>query len=156
MWIAKIAIDCKVGRDVLPSPPLSPSPVAASKLHRSPSYYRRQARRKAEREIRACNENSVQPIAVADQAMQETRAEDENLDIIESAVFDSDEEVGESMTGIEVEAEAVSNEDSAVQTTIVDQVKDDDEVDISVQLDSIIRQSQLNRDLWEKYNSLPS
>ena len=86
--------------------------------------------------------------------MQETRAEDENLDIEESAVLYSDEEVGESMTGIEVQA--VSNEDSAVQTTIVDQVEDDDEVDISVQLDFMIRQSQLNRDLWEKFNSLPS
>ena len=44
-----ISLNCKVGRNIPPPPPKLPS-VPASKVYRSPSYYRQQARRKAERE----------------------------------------------------------------------------------------------------------
>ena len=44
-----ITLNCKVGRNDPPEV-LSPSPILLHSKHRSPSYFRRQARRKAERD----------------------------------------------------------------------------------------------------------
>ena len=68
-----ITLNCKVGRV---APPLSPSPSFASrKLHRSPSYYRRQYRRKAERDaltgFYACHSTPVDTVLTAEQAEDE-------------------------------------------------------------------------------------
>ena len=70
---AFITLNCKVGRV---APPLSPSPSFASrKLHRSPSYYRRQCRRKADRDALtgsyACHSTPVDTVLTAEQAEDE-------------------------------------------------------------------------------------
>ena len=76
-----ISLTCKVGRNIPPPSHLLP-PVAASKM-RSPSYYRRQVRRKAEREVRRKSTTENSSLTVADQAEE----------IVEAAV-NSDNKLG--------------------------------------------------------------
>ena len=70
-----ITFNCKVGR--LEPPPLSPtsSLISNRKLCRSPSYYRRQSRRRAERNT--SNVSCVIPESTAEQAEKKELAADE-------------------------------------------------------------------------------
>ena len=96
---AWINLSCKVGRN---APPLPHTPLPACdvtrKNHRSPSYFRRQARRKSERESRAVTLNNVslcmpkaekvQDELTADEASKNvTIEESHNMDIAEKAII---------------------------------------------------------------------
>ena len=153
-----ISISCKVGRDVMPPPMPPPSSsqfVVASKLHRSPSYYRRLARRKAKREACVDDEKSMPPKADQDQIMQNA-VEADNYNAVKesthSTVVDSDasEDDIENELG---ERDAVMAD--VIEVDSVGTVVSNADADIGAQLDSIIRQSQTNRDLWDKFNALP-
>ena len=143
-----ISLNCKVGRDVLPPPPL-----VTSKSYRSPSYYRRQARRRAKREDQCLNENSL---SLAGQATEEAAEEAATEDETESSIVDdvtwlNDETADSEDEKNEVEIK-VEKENMIQSSKLNTDVPDDG---IGKQLDSLIRQSRKNRDLWEKFGALP-
>ena len=135
-----ITLNCKVGRNVLPPVPKSPI-VAPGKRYRSPSYYRRQARRKAEREVLG---ESFEARSVADEANIAGKAETEKMD--EKAVEAKEENVSD----VDVIDEMDSN-DSVIHSEAEEVLEED----LREQLNSIIRQSQENRDIWDKFHTLP-
>ena len=157
-----ISLNCKVGRDV-PPPLVSPSPIVVagnSKTHRSPSYYRRQARRRADKEAQILSDNSSS--SVAGQATQEVNedvvikeetevrdsdAVDDVACMDDETTDDEDEEGEETEVMMEVERGKIS------QTNKVE--TDEPLCGISMQLDHMIKQSQKNRDLWDKFGALP-
>ena len=141
-----ISLNCKVGRNIPPPPPIPKLPsVPASKVYRSPSYYRRQVRRKAERE--AGRESSSTDKAKIEETpkMAKTCIEEDKGD--DTAKDDSDSNV-EDTIGVMSNGRMEETEEVIVDT-------DDDDDDLSLQLQSIIKQSQENRDLWEKSKVLP-
>ena len=95
---AWINLSCKVGRNAPPLPhTLLPACDVTRKNHRSPSYFRRQARRKSERESRAVTSNNVslcmpkaekvQDELTADEASKNvTIEESHNMDIADKAI----------------------------------------------------------------------
>ena len=141
-----ITLNCKVGRNV-PPPQSKPAAVAAvSKKYRSPSYYRRQVRRKAERDAnsQSSKEDSLAEQANEHESADETETSEDEID--NSAQVTKD---GNVSAGVKQESE------------VNDRSEDDDEVlqkpneDLSLQLDNMIRESQKNRDLWDKFHTLP-
>ena len=76
-----------------------------------------------------------------------------------SVVYD-DEDISRNDESEEVD-QIAENDDMAQNVKTEDDncdendIVDDADEDISIQLDSIIRQSQINRDLWQKQNALP-
>ena len=128
---------------------LPPPPLVTSKSYRSPSYYRRQARRRAKREDQCLNENSL---SLAGQATEEAATEDEtesstvdDVTCLNDKTADSEDEKNEVVIKVEKE--------NMIQSSKLNTDVPDD--GIGKQLDSLIRQSRKNRDLWEKFGALP-
>ena len=109
-----ISLNCKVGRNI-PPPPRKPSIDATKKPYRSPSYRRRQVRRKAEREAR--NQNVIAEEAMDDEIAEENEIQaDDLLDEVDGAATDdivSDEDITDEaeLSDGETETEDVLNED---------------------------------------------
>ena len=153
-----ISINCKVGRD-MPPPTLSPAAhVNPSKIRRSPSYFRRQVRRRAIREAHtidvtsassAAEEATAQVVAeeVAFQNCMKSAAVDDGTDINEETEEDTEKE--------DEETEVVAEIDQGMlyQKNSMEAIEPD--ICLSMELDSLIRQSEKNRDLWEKFGALP-
>ena len=136
-----ISLDCKVGRNVPP-----PLPTVATTVKRSPSYYRRQARRKAKREVvSGCTEvKSLLPLA--DEAEADILKDVGNID------DDVDEIEGSVVTDAESsEDDEVEDNNEEAEKVFVDEVNQD----VCVKLETMIRESKKNRYLWDKLNSLP-
>ena len=150
-----MSLNCKVGRDV-PPPPMSPSAtgVGRRKSYRSPSYYRRQARRRAEREAQIVD-GSKSPLA--DQAINEIDVEADAEKESDSAVVEDATDIDEESMGSEDEVETdVDIEVKQIQLEQKSKLKSmDPEPCISTELDTLIQQSQKNRVLWEKFGALP-
>ena len=153
-----ITINCKVGRNIPPPPsePSSPS-LIARKIYRSPSYFRRQLRRKAEREAKESASSAA--LAVADINEKETAVvisnevaempestTDDSVADCEAAEFEQNDSVNVSQ---EIDT---STDDENLEPVEVDQPQED----LGLQLENLIQQSQKNRELWDKSNGLPS
>ena len=145
-----ISLNCKVGRNL--PPPLKSPVVTARKTYRSPSYHRRQLKRKAERESKGTLtlENSLSHIAeeattdILEEVNvgDEVQREEESIEVKESA----------DDSGTDVEDETIDTERSEE----IEEVSEEESVDdLSQQLDRMIRESQNNRNLWEKFSALP-
>ena len=157
-----ITMNCKVGRNIPPPPsePSSPS-LIARKIYRSPSYFRRQLRRKAEREAKESASSAA--LAVADTNEKETAEKavvvisnevaempesttDDSVADCEAAEFEQNDSVNVSQ---EIDT---STDDENLEPVEVDQPQED----LGLQLENLIQQSQKNRELWDKSNGLPS
>ena len=60
-----------------------------------------------------------------------------------------------SVTAVEVIDGDIELNDDGHETSVEDLDEDESSDDISLKLDSVIRQSQKSRHLWEKFNALP-
>ena len=143
-----ISLSCKIGRDILPPTPKSPTDATAtSRKYRSPAYYRRQARRKAARQAQCeAEESSVAVEACQVDNTNEVGTSDDGV-MDESTLMDKDDSVTdvEVMDDMELSEKTVESEEVTEKST--DQ--------ISLELDSLIRQSKENRERWDKFNALP-
>ena len=131
-----ITLNCKVGR-VLP-PPSTPTSVVSK--HRSPSYYRRLARRKAARD------SNSEHVVLAEQA---------NNDPIESYSENAEEAHEHDSEKVEESTVALTDDDDDeedevevvdVCTETADEVSDN----LSEQLNALIMESRKHREHWDK------
>ena len=139
-----ISLNCKVGRNL---PPPSPSVTSAK---RSPSYYRRQARCKAERENRSEVIKLRSSLPLADETKEEVIDESEisDGDVIEDALATRDRNV----TGAEImEEDEVEDTNHEAEKVFEEESNDD----VCEQLESMIKESKKNRHFWDKFHSLP-
>ena len=142
-----ISLNCKVGR-VLPPPAVPLSSVVPK--HRSPSYYRRQARRKASRECSSEPPVAEQANEVVDINIMETNSEvteeaaaDYCEDAEDSTDAESEGEYEVQVGGSETRSEEVSQESSGY----IDNEASDD---LGDQLRSLIQESKKQRERWER------
>ena len=158
-----ISLNCKVGR-ILP-PPSTPLPNVTSKGRRSPSYYRRLARRKASRESNveptsynvfedsssllaeeAMDENSLDvpgPCSEIDEADTNVCQNTEESSGVVSSDEEEDELTVEGSTdedSQETELEVLS--DGAAETVTSEYLSD--------QLKTLIEESQRKRETWNR------
>ena len=150
---------------MLPPAPQSHK-VIPKKTYRSPSYYRRQVRRKAERENRS---DSLEESSLADKAKEEETAEEaissvDDNEMDDSVLIEEEEIAEEADTCVDDEVDEcalISQDYSVTDKMELDENEETVEmlskpsVDVSLELDSIVRQSQENRDRWEKFNAFP-
>ena len=169
---AFISFDVNLGP--LPPPLFIPPPVSPVQRRKSPSYYRRLKRRSDARNLDVSTPKSNHIVAEEVTTSMKMTTADENVinenvsnpaAAEEVAVIVDDEASSDEAEEVDLE-DQVTEDDSLVQNVNEDDNIEENEhcidsfddayEDISVQLDSIIRQSQINRHLWQKQNMLPS
>ena len=141
-----ITLNCKVGRIIPPMSPSPPPPFAAKrKTYRNKSYYRRQARPRAEREGE---------ISVSKSVITETASYD-----IETTVdsFAESEQHNDSVTAEMANTKIITqfdDESQELQEEAVDDVVSENTLvksnSIEEQLEALIHKSQKNREDWER------
>ena len=130
----EISLSCKVGR-ILP-PPQSPS---SSSRYRSPSYYRRQARRKAQRDLMNNIVGEVPAEIVGETAANSFEAADE--------IHVTDDEVDEYAEEIpQVRDKPIEEKDN-----IEDENISSDNQDLGEKLKALIEESKKNRERWNRF-----
>jgi len=143
-----ITLSCKVGRDI-PPPSQTFTPGINSRNRRSPSYYRRQARRQAFRcnveNVVECNsetEQVVEDVSTELQAVEKaTVVKAEDMEAQEELIDDEDteSEAAEDLSPVEISRGQYSE--------MEEDVKYDD---LNVQLEAIIKESQTRRQYWDQ------
>ena len=142
-----ITLSCKVGRDIPPPSPTS-MPGINSRNRRSPSYYRRQARRQAFRcnvkSVVECNsetEQVVEDVSTEPQAVEKAAVNAEDMEAQEEL---SDDEDTESEAGEDLSPVKLSR---CQYAEMEEDAKCDD---LNVQLEAIIMESQTRRQYWDQ------
>ena len=127
----------------------------------SPSQVRRRKRRaQARRKAANLKATSAEDVESSLAKAVKTSATDNEISEEEGSIVKMDIEDGTDAPKDLHDAEEVQNVD-AINTLVEEILLLDSEIDVdrkspSLQLEKIIKQSQLNRDLWEKSISLPS
>ena len=145
-----INLSCKVGR-VVPPPPSPPAQmVSSSQKYRSPSYYRRQARRRAQRE--SLPDTNVN---VADEVKDDVVEPAE--EVIHDLALSNDASVTE-VEDVEAATEYSGMKDASESSSSEEEDNGDVEIenedDLGVQLKAIIHESKLNREKWDRRNDV--
>ena len=85
-----ISLSCKVGRN---EPPCASMPTCDVKRRRSPSYFRRQARRGSERESRSVDSTSLVDIPITEEVKEEPYVDEtcKNISAAEATAVESDD-----------------------------------------------------------------
>ena len=141
-----INLNCKVGRIIPPMTPSPPLPPTKCKAYRSPSYYRRQARRRAERDSLNVSDGQVLTPVVSESLAEQA---DEAPCNVETVVTESDSvSIERSNAAVDEEAD----KDIDMYTQFDDQVyaTEEENVSLSDELEALISESQKKRESWDR------
>ena len=147
-----ITLSCKVGRDIPPPSPPSPSmPINVSR-NRSPSYFRRQARRQA---MRQNLQNSESCKSETEQVVEESAdTEVHTAEKTAAAAIEDEEELSEADEDDDTgTADTVRDTVQQIRVFAVNDVGNTTYDELGVQLEAAIKESQSRREHWERMNN---
>ena len=139
--IASVSLEVTLGPLLESSPKANQGDAAATKRKRkrSPAYYRRQNNR---RNARMSNESQNAAVEVGVHEINDDMLTSEDKEVTDDTEAD--------ITGQTDKSVSDTSSDDEVIEVDSDSLKTGTEMDLSEQLDSLIRESRRNRDIWDQ------